>query len=87
MIHLLPTRHSGPSLVFMPAYQFTTVSSDGTRDELLGAIELTNDDEAASFGRRIIQDMIDGETGPFADWTMSVTQEGRVVHSIPFADS
>jgi hypothetical protein len=66
----------------MPNYRFK--AHDGNGSEKLGAAVLTNDDEALAFAKRIIQEMLQGDAGRYAAWTMEITAGKRNVGSIIF---
>ncbi len=71
----------------MAAYHFTTVRLDGSRHyEKLRAMEFRDDEEAASFAKRIIRDSMVGAPAAYSGWIVYVTKGQRVVRSIPFTD-
>ncbi len=70
----------------MPAYHFTTLRQNGTPSENLGATELRNDSEAVEFGESVIRDLMNGDSEQYSGWVLSVTEDERIVRSIPFAD-
>ena len=52
--------------------------------EALGAMPLTDDDEARLFGLGVIRDLMQNASTRYAAYTMDITQGVRAVASIPF---
>jgi hypothetical protein len=66
----------------MLTYRFVLRNDGGRRVEGLGSMGLTDDDEALTFGKRVIRDLMLGDQR-FAGWMMDITAGERPVGSIP----
>ena len=66
----------------MPSYHFALNNSAGDH-EVLGDLTMANDEEALSFGRGVIQDIIREHTPSYVGSVMEITEGARRVASIP----
>ena len=63
-------------------HYYFSLEDSGTRIEYLGRVDLANDEEALSFGRRLVRDLRENDAVE-ARWSLGVTEGGRAVASIP----
>jgi hypothetical protein len=67
----------------MPNYQFKA-HDIRTGSEKLGAAVLADDEEALTFAKRVIRELIRSDANLYTTWTMEVTAGRRSVASVPF---
>jgi hypothetical protein len=66
----------------MPHYHFS-LHNEGRRIEDLGGVVLEDDPAAIAFSRRVIRELLHNNPEQYAVWTMNITENERVVRSIP----
>ena len=70
----------------MPSYHFVA-RSDRRRGEDLGFMAMLDDADARAFARRIIVDLMRSHPAFYQTWTIDISEDERVVASIPFAEA
>ena len=65
----------------MPYYEFAVDNGSGRED--LGGMMLTDDTDAMTLGKQVIQDL-KRQGGDYQRWSMDITEGERVVGTIPF---
>ena len=65
-------------------YYHFAIQNDGTGIESLGGWALADDGAALTFGKRVIQDLLETDADRYATWAMDIAEGARVVGSIPF---
>ena len=70
----------------MPSYHFVA-RSDLRRDEDLGFMAMLDDADARAFARGIIVDLMRSHSAFYQTWTIDISEDERVVASIPFAEA
>jgi len=68
----------------MPSYRFKFYDPN-SRSEKLGAAVLADDDEALSFAKRVVRELIHSDEKLYATWKVELTARGRKVADMPFA--
>ena len=69
----------------MPSYHFVA-RSDRRRGEDLGLMAMLDDADARAFARRVIVDLMRSHPAFYQTWTIDISEDERVVASIPFAE-
>jgi hypothetical protein len=67
----------------MPHYHHFSLHNEGRRIEDLGGVVLEDDTAAIAFSRRVIRELLHNNPEQHAPWTMNITEDERVVRSIP----
>jgi hypothetical protein len=65
----------------MPYYEFALDNGDGRED--LGGMMLTDDTEAITLGKQVVQDL-KRQAGDYQRWSIDITEGERIVGTIPF---
>lgn len=68
----------------MLVYSFSIRNGDGSDREVLGFIDLLNDDAALAFGNDVIRDMLRDNVDQYAGWMMDIAEGERHVCSVAF---
>ena len=68
----------------MPQYVFS-IHCGGEYQEDAGSVALPHDLSAREFGKRVIQDTLDGVGANFDDWSLDIIEGERIVCSMPFS--
>jgi len=65
-------------------YSFSIRNGDGSDREVLGFIDLLNDDAALAFGNDVVRDMLRDTVDQYAGWMMDIAEGERHVCSVAF---
>jgi hypothetical protein len=65
----------------MPYYEFALDNGGGRED--LGGMMLTDDTEAITLGKQVVQDL-KRQAGDYQRWSIDITEGERIVGTIPF---
>jgi len=65
-------------------YSFSIRNGDGSDREVLGFIDLLNDDAALAFGNDMVRDMLRDNVDQYAGWMMDIAEGERRVCSVAF---
>lgn len=68
----------------MLVYHFSIRNDDGSNREHSGLMALSDDNEAHTFGKQIIGDLMRDGAKQYAGWVMDVAEHERAVCRIPF---
>ena len=68
----------------MLVYSFSIRNGDGSDREVLGFIDLLNDDAALAFGNDVVRDMLRDTVDQYAGWMMDIAEGERHVCSVAF---
>ena len=65
-------------------YSFSIRNGDGSDREVLGFIDLLNDDAALALGNDVVRDMLRDNVDQYAGWMMDIAEGERDVCSVAF---
>ena len=66
-----------------PDYHFALHDAEGAMSDNLGDLQLADDNAAIDHARLVVHDMLIDNPAHYPHWTMNITQDERVVRTLP----